>query len=252
MNINETAARGFARDPGVYERGRPGFAPEAIERLATELHIEPGRVVVDLAAGTGKLTREIVRFGAQLVAVEPLPEMRRMFSAAVPGVDVLAGTAEAIPLDDRSVDTVLVAQAFHWFDAPLAAREIHRILVPGGGLGIVANVFDESVTWVARVQEQVRAHIGDAPRHDTSPWRDELARTRLFSPLHALEASHVVRGDLDVLAARVASISYISTLEDDKREDLQTRVRAIGAEALVGGATLEMPYVTRIWWCQSR
>ena len=119
----------------AYERGRPGFPEDAIAALARECGIEPGRRVVDLAAGTGKLTRQLVPFGADLVAVEPVEGMRRVFAERLPDVPILDGTAEALPFEDGSVDAVVASQAFHWFDPVAAPREIHRVLAPGGALG---------------------------------------------------------------------------------------------------------------------
>jgi len=140
--IHDSAAVGFGRAGADYERGRPGYPPGAVQLLARELQIGPGRRVVDLAAGTGKLTRALKPYRASIVAVEPVAGMREQLVSAVPGIEPLDGTAERIPLPDASVDTVLVAQAFHWFDAPRAVVEIHRILRPGGGLGVIWNSWD--------------------------------------------------------------------------------------------------------------
>ena len=130
--INETAAIGFARSAEAYEEGRPGYPEAALEPL----RLTPGMTVLDLAAGTGKLTRVLAASGASVIAVEPVAEMR----AALPeSVTALDGTAESIPLDPGSVDLVTVAQAFHWFDGPAALAEIHRVLSPGGRLALLWN-----------------------------------------------------------------------------------------------------------------
>ena len=129
----------------AYERARPGYAPAAVEWIAERL---PFGRVLDLAAGTGKLTRQLVARGADVVAVEPGEEMRAVLARVVPGVEVLAGSAEAIPLPDESVDTVTVAQAFHWFRAEEALAEIHRVLRPGGLL--LSLDFDRPLNPVVR------------------------------------------------------------------------------------------------------
>jgi SAM-dependent methyltransferase len=133
--VHRSASRGFARASEAYERGRPGYPPEAVARLARELELRPGRVVLDLAAGTGKLTAHLVGTGAELVAVEPVAEMRAVIERALPGVAAYAGTAEEIPLETNSVDAVTVAQAFHWFSGEEALVEIHRVVRPGVGSG---------------------------------------------------------------------------------------------------------------------
>ena len=135
MVIHESAAKGFAAGADAYERGRPSYSPEAIAHIVRELRIGPGKTVLDLAAGTGKLTRQLVPSGAELVAVEPIPEMRAKLAAAVPQAEIRDGTAEAIPAENHSIDAVVVGQAFHWFDGIRALSEIRRVLRPDGGLG---------------------------------------------------------------------------------------------------------------------
>jgi ubiquinone/menaquinone biosynthesis C-methylase UbiE len=245
--IHRNAAVGFDRAAEEYERGRPGYPTAAIDLLAAELRLRPGSTAVDLAAGTGKLTRGLIRTGAQVIAVEPVPGMRAQLARAVPAAEVLAGTAEAIPLADDSADAVLVAQAFHWFDTPAAAREIHRVLRPGGGLGVIWNVWDESVGWVARMQELVGAYRGNTPQRGTSAWREQLLATELFTPFSDRTFANVVQAGIDVLLARTASISFIATLPETERVEVLDGVRAVVGDQ----GELEMPYVTHVTWCHA-
>jgi ubiquinone/menaquinone biosynthesis C-methylase UbiE len=128
-------ARSFGRTAEAYERGRPGYAEAAIEALG----LPPDAVVLDLAAGTGKLTRQLVRRFARVIAVEPLDGMRAVLERVVPEAEALAGSADAIPLPDGSVDAVFVGQAFHWFATDDVLREIARVLRPRGILAILFN-----------------------------------------------------------------------------------------------------------------
>ena len=134
MIVNRDERRGRAASFGevadAYERARPGYPEDAVRWLVGE---EPCDVV-DLGAGTGKLTRSLVALGHRVTAVEPLPEMIAHLLAAAPGVTAVQGGAEAIPLAAESADVVVAAQAFHWFDHGPALREIARVLRPGGGL----------------------------------------------------------------------------------------------------------------------
>ena len=155
--IHDTAARGFPLATQAYEQGRPTYPSAAAARLERELDLRSGRVVLDLAAGTGKLTALLVGTRATVIAVEPVAEMRAALERALPSVTAYPGTAEAIPLDDSSVDAVTVGQAFHWFRGDEALAEIHRVLRPGGGLGIVFNSRDTTVPWVSR--QIGRAHV---------------------------------------------------------------------------------------------
>ncbi len=181
--LHEAAAQGFPGAAASYEAGRPTYPPQAVARLARELHLGTGRAVLDLAAGTGKLTALLVGTGACVVAVEPVAEMRAVLEAALPGVRALPGTAEAIPLGSGTVDAVTVGQAFHWFRGDEALREIHRVLRPGGGLGLLWNVRDTSVPWVARLSELMEPHRRDAPAYRSGAWREAFERTTLFGRL---------------------------------------------------------------------
>jgi len=142
MNIHETASKAWGESAEVYERARPGYPPEAIDFLH-ELGLGPDSDVLDLAAGTGKLTRALIAAGARVTAVEPLFAMRQMLQQRLPEATVMEGTAEKIPVPDGSMNLVTVAQAFHWFEADAASREIARVLKRGGGLGAIWHVRDE-------------------------------------------------------------------------------------------------------------
>ena len=137
-------AQKFASVADVYERGRPDYAPAVIGATAAELGIQPGDRVVDLAAGTGKLTRALVAFGFDVVAVEPQEPLRVVLADKVAAARVLDGVAEEIPLEDGSVAAVMIADAFHWFDRARALREMHRVLKPGGGVALFNTVPDWS------------------------------------------------------------------------------------------------------------
>lgn len=179
--------------------------------------------------------------------------MREQLTRVLPDVRVLIGTAEEMPLERDSVDAVLVAQAFHWFDAPAAAAEIHRVLRPRGGLGVIWNSWDESVPWVARVQALVHEHAGQARQQRSSAWVQELERSGLFGSLARAEFPNLVPGGVDMLRARVASVSYISALDETTRSRLLDAVAAVVAAdpATRGREELEMPYTTSIVWTRA-
>jgi SAM-dependent methyltransferase len=228
--LHPAASGGFARSAGAYERGRPGYPPAAVDFLVARLRLGPGRVVVDLAAGTGKLTRPLLATGAEVAAVEPVAEMR---AALPPGARALDGTAEAIPLDPASADAVTVAQAFHWFDADAALTEIHRVLRPGGALALVWNRRRMDDPLNRAVEELIAPHRGDTPAFRADAWRAAFERTELFGPLEEHKFPNEQLLDADGLVDRVASISFIATLEEAERAEVLRAVRALAGDGVV-------------------
>jgi SAM-dependent methyltransferase len=244
MNVHETASKAWGQSAEVYERARPGYPPDAIDFLH-ELGLGPDSDVLDLAAGTGKLTRALVAAGARVTAVEPLVAMRQMLQQRLPEATVMEGTAERIPVQDQSVDLVTVAQAFHWFDAAVAAREIGRVLRPGGGLAAIWNVREESVEWMAMIRELIEEARGDTPDHATGEWRRPFeAADSQFAPLELEVFSHtheVTRAEaVDVFASR----SYVASLPEHERNHLLERI----AEQVPKTETVAIPYVTELYW----
>jgi SAM-dependent methyltransferase len=236
--VHHAAATGFARSVEAYERARPDYPPEAIAHLARALDLrrtDPPRVVVDLAAGSGKLTRPLARLGCEVIAVEPVDEMR---AAIGDSARALSGTAEAIPLPDDSADAVTVGQAFHWFDGRAALAEIERVLRPGGGLALIWNRRPvETSDLHAALNEIMAPYRGDAPAHASGAWRDAFAGRELTEWTFAF--TQVL--DADRLADRVGSTSFIAALDEGERSSVLERVRALAGEGPV-----EVPYVCEI------
>jgi SAM-dependent methyltransferase len=249
--IHQSAARGFALAPADYERGRPMYPFEAVRRLVKELCIKPESTVLDLAAGTGKLTRLLAQLGSQIVAVEPVDEMRERLVETLPGVTALEGTAEAIPLDDESVDAVTVGQAFHWFDGDAALAEIHRVLRPGSRLGLIWNVKDESVDWVHQLAEIIEAYRGNAPRVASGAWKEAFERTELFTPIERARFSFVHETDTPTVVARVTSISFIAAMAPRVRERVVDQVHELLATHpdTRGQRVFPLRYRTGVYWC---
>ena len=238
MPVHRVASTGFAQSADSYEQGRPEYPAAAVAWLSRRLCLGADRLVIDLAAGTGKLTRALVASGAEVVAIEPVAEMRALIG---PTIRVLEGTAEKIPLPDASADAVTVAQAFHWFDGDSALTEIHRVLRPGGALALVWNgrVPDEPVN--EAIEAIIAPHRGDTPAHRSGTWRAAFDRTSLFGPLEEKEFPNAQTLDAEALGARVGSISFIAALPALDREQVLGAVRALAQRGPV-----TVPYVTEV------
>jgi ubiquinone/menaquinone biosynthesis C-methylase UbiE len=243
MSVHETARRGFASAAEVYERSRPGYPDEAVAWLAKQLGLGAGTTVVDIAAGTGKLTRLLTPTGATVTAIEPVNEMREALERTAPDADARTGTGERTGLPEESTDAVTVAQAFHWFDGPAALAEIHRILRPAGRLALVWNVRDLENPTQRAIEDLFRPYRGDTPSHRSGRWCRALDETALFRPAARREFPNVQLLDAESLVRRVASTSFIADLPQDERARVLERARAIAAPL---PERFDFPYTTEV------
>ena len=200
--------------------------------------------MLDLAAGTGKLTRQLVPTGATVIAVEPLGEMRAQLARVLPAVEALDGTAESIPLADGSVDAVTVAQAFHWFDVGGTAAELHRVLRPRGSLAIMWNTRDPAFPLHDAISDVIEPHRVAVPTHRSQQWQPELAATGLFAGPDERVFRHVHVVDVETLVERYASVSFIAALPNDRRAEVLGEIRTL-AEGYE--EPIEYPYLTRVY-----
>jgi SAM-dependent methyltransferase len=256
--IHHAAMHGFEAAVEHYERGRPTYPDDAVSYLVRELGIAEGRDVLELGAGTGKFTELIVHTGARITAVEPVAAMRTVLERNCPTVTAVDGTAEAIPVADASMDAVLAAQAFHWFDGERALPEIHRVLRRDGALGLIWNVRDEASDWAERLTEIFdRLAAQDAPRYQTDRtgrWRRAFEADDRFGPLHHRVAYHVHHVTPDAFLDRVLSVSYVAAAPDDERARVRAEVEELLANdpELRGKPEIAMPYRTDVFWTRPR
>ena len=229
-------ASSFGAAAGSYQRGRPEYPQSVVEWLVPRR----AKTVLDLGAGTGKLTWPLVAAGLKVTAVEPAQGMREQLAAAVPGAAVLAGAAERIPLPDASVDAVVVAHAWHWFDPDRAVPEVARVLVPGGTLSLVWNDRDETEPWMAALGAIM--HRQAAQLIDTSP--------RLgppFGPPERMELRWQQLVTRQEILDMVASRSYVISMLAAERAELLAEVAELLSEhpGLRGREEIAMPYISR-------
>jgi len=216
----------------VYERGRPEYAPAVVGALAAELRIAPGAPVLDLGAGTGKLTRALVGFGLEVVAVEPLASLRELLAASIGAERVREGVAEAIPLPDASMAAVTVADAFHWFDQAAALAEIRRVLRPGGGLAVVRALPDwAEASWADEVVKLLAELRPEHPGIDGPAWQDAVRAARRWTEPREISVTSAQPATPERLLDYIASISWVAALPADGRAETLSRARTLIAAA---------------------
>jgi SAM-dependent methyltransferase len=242
-----TRARSFDATAAEYEFGRPHYPTAAIDWWASQGAFPAGGTVLDLAAGTGKLTRGLLGRGCDVVAVEPLANMRDEFAKALPDVRLLIGTAEAIPLPDASVDSVFVGQAFHWFDQPVALAEIRRVLRQRGGLALIWNDDDRTQRggWVDLVTSVKLDVGGGGVRRGIDLTVGAVATSGLFASAKVHVVPWLEETTPERVIANVTSRSYVTMLDDAERNAVLQPIRVALAE--VTGPLL-YPHVASAFW----
>ncbi len=230
-------AGSFGAAAEAYERGRPSYPQAALDWLLPTA----ARRVLDLGAGTGKLTRQLAGRGLDVVAVDPSPGMLAELRHSFPRIDAREGTAEAIPLADASVDAVLVAQAWHWVDPAVAVPEVARVLKPAGRLGLVWNCRVERAGWM-RDLGRLMAQLGSIGENSRDP-----SVGPPFGPIERHDVDWTNPITADGLVDLVASRSYVIVLPAAERGRVLDAVRALASRepGFAGGARVSMPYVTR-------
>ncbi|SEG73010.1 Methyltransferase domain-containing protein [Actinacidiphila yanglinensis] len=284
MRVHHAAGVGYQRAAGVYERSRPSYPLATLAAIADALPLERGRTVVDLGAGTGKFTRLLALTGAEVLAVEPVAEMRERLAELLPGVAVSAGTAEDTGLPAGCADAVVAAQSWHWFEADRALAEVERLLRPGGALVLVWNTYDTSVPWVRDYQD---IYFRLAPRDLPSPpltsgpgragdagtaadtavdlaadaaadagpgngWREVFAARPGWG---AIEERHWPNPHSTTVAdvvERMMSSSHIAVLDPARQERVRAELQEVlgSHDATRGSGAIDMPYTTDVYWAR--
>ena len=231
-------ARSFETAAAEYERHRPDYPEEALRWVADRLALDGQARVLDVGAGTGKLTRALVALGFEVVALEPGNPMLEQLRAAVPEAEALEGQAEEIPLPDQTIDAAFAGQAFHWFDRERALPELHRVIRPGGGLALLWNWWDERDP----LQRELGGLVGYAGHQ---PYREEeLPAAPLFRERGRTVVETVQESTREGLIGYLSTSSMFLTMETDERERRLAEVRAIASRY---GERFPLPRLTYVF-----
>lgn len=248
--VHRVAEAGYTENAESYERARPGYPPATVDWALAELVVPPGATTLDVGAGTGKLTRELVARGLDVTAVEPVEAMRELLRRNLPTVRVLDGTAERLPIENGAAAFAAVGTAFHWFDAAPATRELARALSSGAGLFLVWNVRDLDDPFMARLA-QIQNRWRQAQAKLPFSLDSEAARGILpgagFEPAGQRTDRQTQALDRSGLLDRMRSISYVGAMAPEQRERELDVVRAfLDSEGVRRDSdAVEMRYVVR-------
>ena len=242
-SLQHPQSRSFELVADLYERARPEYPSEAVAWVASKLGLESGSTIVDLGAGTGKLTRALLGTGGPVIAVEPGDAMRAELQRALPDVEALRGAAESIPLADGSVDCVTVGQAFHWFRHDEAVPELHRVLRPGGGLALLWNSRDHDKPVQQEISDLISPFV-PPDRPGPERWATTLEQSALFVRPEEAHFPWMQQLDADGLAARIGSVSFVAAAPPEARAELDARLRTVAARL---GGVVDFPYVTDVY-----
>ena len=247
--MHKAAEVGYQLAARDYERVRPSYPLRSLGMLTDALDLGPGKTVLDLGAGTGKFTRLLALTGARVIAVEPVAAMRERLAEVLPQVTVTAGLAEATGLPEQSVDVVVVAQAWHWFDAPAALAEAARVIRPEGALALVWNTLDLSVPWVAEYSQIYQLWRTDAvPGHSDGAWRTFFDQQPGWGPLAEGHIENPYVTDREGVLGQALTSSMISTLDDSTRAQVRCQLEAVLDRHGLTRDRIEIPYVTDLYW----
>ena len=223
---DQALAQSFDHTAAHYERGRPGWPPEAVDIAS----VPSTATVVDLGAGTGKLTRLLVERFQRVIAVEPLDGMRELLTALVPGAEAIDAGAEALPLADESVDAVYCAEAFHWFDGQPSVAEIARVLRPRGRLILMWNIqsgpTEPSIAAAAEIVNERGRGDRQIERYESGAWRSSFDDAR-FDELSSTSFEHVQTLDAEGMLSHLLSMSWIAVLPREEREQIAADLRPL-------------------------
>jgi SAM-dependent methyltransferase len=249
VTVHPAAAAGFANAAEDYERSRPSYPAAAVDHLVAALALGPGRTVVDVAAGTGKLTRLLVACGASVVAVEPVEQMRAILQAKVPEATVVDGTAEQLPVAEA--DAITVAQAFHWFDGAAALAAFRRVLPQGGRVAVVYNLRDPAPAWLEAINALTRPYRQRVPQREDGNWSKAFGPGCGFTPLATTEFDNPHTLAVPDVVGRFRSLSFIGALAPPEQERVLGDIAALLAShpATRGRDEIVIPQRTAVSVC---
>jgi ubiquinone/menaquinone biosynthesis C-methylase UbiE len=251
-DVNPVATEGFQKVATIYEQARPSYPSEVID-LIKSLYNKPD-IIIDLGAGTGKLTRLLGPIGArEIIAIEPVPAMRESLTKIPIITKIIDGTAEHIPFEDNTIDIIVCGQSFHWFANHDSLAEINRVLKPNGLLVLVWNTTDDTKTeWVKKISEYINSfNTTRTQRYQTMEWKKAFDNQNFFSSLQYKQFTNTFPITRDIAMNRILSTSFIAILPSEQQTKLIDEVGKMldNVEEIRDKQEFDAHYLTDVYWC---
>lgn len=251
MMTHTEAKIGYAQPKQSYEQGRPSYPKGAVTTLLHKINVTENSKVLEVGAGSGKFTKLLVSDFPNLTASEPVQGMIDQFSINLPKTPIYKASAESLPFPDQIFDSVVCAQAFHWFDSKEALIEFSRVLKKRGTLGFIWNTKDTSYEWVAQLEGLIDDYQGETPRYKTGQWKSAFSSNpQIFSPLEKEIFSYEHEGTKETIIQRVLSTSFIAALPNAEKEKVKEKAEHILSQYFTNSNKMIMPYITEIYWAK--
>jgi ubiquinone/menaquinone biosynthesis C-methylase UbiE len=227
-SLHPSAAKGFGSGAELYQQVRPSYPQEIAIWLQDRLQIGESSTVIDLGSGTGKFLPYLIQTQAKVIAVEPVAEMLQQLQQAHPTVECLQTSSDQLLVKDASINAIICAQSFHWFSNIETLKEMYRVLIPTGHLGLVWNQRDITVDWVKALADEIAPFEADTPRYHSEKWKQVFEQQQLFqfNGLQTFQLKHT--GTVEqVVSKRLLSTSFIAAMPEHQQQQLKARFEQI-------------------------
>ena len=247
QSLHPSAQKGFSLGAELYQQVRPSYPPEILVWLQDQLKVSENSTVIDLGSGTGKFLPFVLQTQAKVIAVEPVTAMREQLEQRYSTVECLQTSSDQLLVKDESINAIICAQSFHWFSNIETLKEMYRVLIPSGHLGLVWNQRDITVDWVKALADEIARFEADTPRYHSEKWKQVFEQQQLFqfNGLQTFQLQHT--GTVEqVVSKRLLSTSFIAAMPEHQQQQLKARFEQIVFD-FTGLSTqdqIDFPYTT--------
>ena len=247
QSLHPSAQKGFSLGAELYQQVRPSYPPEILVWLQDQLKVSENSTVIDLGSGTGKFLPFLLQTQAKVIAVEPVTAMREQLEQRYSTVECLQTSSDQLLVKDESINAIICAQSFHWFSNIETLKEMYRVLIPTGHVGLLWNQRDITVDWVKALADEIARFEADTPRYHSEKWKQVFEQQQLFqfNGLQTFQLQHT--GTVEqVVSKRLLSTSFIAAMPEHQQQQLKARFEQIVFDftGLTAQDQIDFPYTT--------